>query len=90
MKIVINKCYGGYSLSESAYKELGLKWDNYGCKFEGDRTNPLLVACVEKLGDAASGKYAKLSVVEVPDDVAWEIADYDGIETVRELSRELA
>lgn len=90
MKIVINRCFGGYGLSEAAYKELGLEWDKYGYKFEDDRTNPALVACVEKLGDAASGSLSKLKVVEVPDDVKWEIDYYEGMETVRESSREWA
>lgn len=26
MKVVINKCYGGFGLSKEAYKFLGLKW----------------------------------------------------------------
>ena len=37
---------------------------------------------IEELGDAASGKYSELRVVEIPDDVAedYMIDDYDGIE----------
>lgn len=87
MKIVVNRCYGGYSLSKAAYEEMKLPWDNYGYAFEGDRSNPTLVATVEKLGDAANGKYAQLEVVEIPDDIKWEIEEYDGREWVREVSR---
>jgi hypothetical protein len=84
MKIVINKCYGGYGLSEEAYKALGIVWDNYGYDYEDDRTNPKLVEVVEKLGEAASGRFARLKVVEIPDDIDFELASYDGLETVHE------
>lgn len=80
-KIVINKCYGGFSLSEAAYKELGLEWTGYGYWSDNDRTNPKLVAVVEKLGDAANGPSAKLKVVEIPE-VNWRIDNYDGKEIV--------
>jgi L-arabinose isomerase len=87
MKVVINKCYGGYRLSRKAYKELNLKWDGYGLAYEDDRSNPELVKAVEKLGKAASGDFAELYVVEMPDDVIYEIDDYDGAEIVREEHR---
>lgn len=88
MKIVINRCFGGYGLSEAAYAELGIPWDKYGYAFEDDRTNPKLVAAVEKLGAKASGSMAKLAVVEVPDGVQWEMDEYDGIESVHEAHRQ--
>jgi hypothetical protein len=88
MKIVINVCFGGYSLSAEAYSELGIPWDGYGYEYEGDRTNPKLVEVVEKLGEeAADGRFSKLKVIEIPDDVDWYIDEYDGSETVREQSR---
>lgn len=87
MKLVINKCYGGFSLSKAAYQELGIPWDGYGFKLNQDRANPALVAAVEKLGDVADGKYAQLAVIEIPDDIEWEIDEYDGIETVEEVHR---
>jgi len=87
MEIVINTCYGGYSLSEEAYEELGLEWDGYGYDYEADRTNPKLVAVVRKLGEAANGQYAELKVIEIPDDVKWDIEEYDGIEWVAEKHR---
>ena len=87
MKIVINKCFGGYSLSKKAYEFLGLEWDRYGFKYMDDRTNPRLIQCVEALKDEASGCFAKLKVVEIPDDVEYEIDDYDGVETIHECHR---
>jgi hypothetical protein len=51
------------------------------------RDDPYLVAVVEELGDAASGRHANLKVVDVPDDVNWYIEDYDGLEWVAERHR---
>lgn len=85
MKVVINRCYGNFSLSEEAYEYLGLTWDDgYGYKYDDDRANPKLVECVETLGDKANGYLAKLEVVEIPDDVEWQIEQYHGIEWVAE------
>ena len=50
-----------------------------------DRTDPDLVSTVEALGDSANTRYSKLKVVEIPDDVKWEISDYDGIESIHEI-----
>ena len=86
-KIVVNRCYGGYSLSKEAYNYLGLKWDGYGFAYDSKRDDSKLVKCVETLGERASGEWARLVIVEVPDDVEWEITDYDGIETVYDIHR---
>lgn len=89
MKVVINRCFGGFCLSRKAYEFLGEKWDGYGFKWndEEDRTDENLVKCVETLGEEADGWVAKLKVVEVPDNVEWFIDDYDGVETIREKHR---
>jgi hypothetical protein len=87
MKVVINRCFGGYSLSRKAYKALGLEWDGYGYACIDDRTNKKLVGVVEKLGSAANGRSAMLKVVDVPGDVTWTIDCYDGLETVHEVAR---
>jgi hypothetical protein len=84
MKVVINTRYGGFGLSRQAYVELNLEWDGYGYAYDDDRTNPKLVEVVEKLGEAASSAYAELAVVEIPDDVTYDIHDNDGAETVVE------
>lgn len=118
-KIVINRCFGGFGLSEAAVRmyaeRKGLtlypEAAPYGTNWwltppetrpKGDaawvpehmlydrdipRTDADLVAVVEALGKKASGKYADLGVVEVPDDVKWEIDEYDGNETVAETHR---
>lgn len=86
MKVVINSCYGGFGLSKEAYKFLGLEQDEYGY-VRLSRTDPKLVKCVEKLGAKANGSFAKLKVVEIPDDVKWEITEYDGCEQIEEIHR---
>lgn len=91
MKVVINRRFGGFSLSEEAYKFLGWEWDGYGYRGSRSdketRTNAELVKCVEQLGEKANGRFARLVVVDVPDDVEWEIDDYDGLETIEEKHR---
>jgi hypothetical protein len=90
VKIVVNRCFGGFELSKAAYKELGLKWDGYGGAYReyAKRTNKKLIAVVEKLGsEKASGELAQLEVVEIPDGIDWEIDDYDGVETIHEKHR---
>lgn len=138
MKIVINRCYGGFGLSDAAYekiasygvpivkynpperdpetglfgpeeydgqkvifdrdldapsavgtamRELGGRYWTSWARREEERTDPLVVRAVEELGPkAASGRFAELKVVEVPDGMDWELDEYGGIETVRERS----
>lgn len=52
------------------------------------RNDPYLIQTIEELGsEAASGKYAELKIVEIPDDVEWTIEKYDGLEWVAERHR---
>ena len=79
MKIVINKCFGGFSISGEVAEAMGLR-SPYG---PVERTNPYFVEMVEKNADAASGRCAKLKVVEIPDEATdWEIDEYDGLESI--------
>lgn len=48
------------------------------------RACPLLVKCVEELGDSSFGSYAKLKIVEIPEGVEWTIDEYDGQESIEE------
>ena len=148
MKIVVNKCYGGFHLSAEAYFRVlddiikDNNWfiytyepdnrvskfiekpivytkasisdidfgdpyiivsTNYGDSFtdkelkEADkiymeeynipRNNIHLVKVVEEMGQDAYGKYSKLEVIDIPDDIEWEISEYDGWETIEEKHR---
>lgn len=51
------------------------------------RNDPDLVKTVIDLGDKANGHCAKLTIVEIPDDVEWYIHEYDGSESVNEQHR---
>jgi hypothetical protein len=52
-----------------------------------DRADPDLVRVVKELGHKANGRYASLNVVTIPDDVKWEVKEYDGLEHVAEVHR---
>ena len=57
-------------------------------EFIRDRSDADLIGVIEELGlEKASGKYAELKIVEVPDDVEWHIDEYDGNEHVAENHR---
>jgi len=150
MKVVINKCFGGFSLSALAIKRLS-ELEGKECYFykhnfsntykkipiedckgytmwsaftEGDedklneflntypqdfsngkdeydetyelisldirpniRHDKLLVMVVEELGDKANGMCAELEVIKIPDDVDYEIVEYDGFEHIAEKHR---
>ena len=53
-----------------------------------ERTDSDLIRAIEIVGtEEASGKYASLKIVEIPDDVEWELGEYDGREWVAEKHR---
>lgn len=139
MKVVINKCWGGFGLSLKGQKRLGellgkdiyfykqtnynfddekSKYkkvndltedgmfahavtkdlgsicssdkelnDNYFRSSNIERNDLYLIQVIEELGSEANTKYSKLMIVEVPDDIEWEIDDYDGMETIEECHR---
>lgn len=88
MKVVINKCYGGFGLSKPAmkrYRELGgvATYDGDICRHE-----EALLLAVEELGEkGASDPLSALRVVEIPDDVEYVVEEYDGQEWIAEKHR---
>lgn len=52
-----------------------------------DREDKLLIQVIEELKEEANGYCAKLKIVEIPDDVQYEIEDYDGLEHISEIHR---
>ena len=62
-------------------------WSDYWCSCELERSDPVLLEVVKELGEKASGQCAKLEIVEVPDDVQWQIEEYDGLEWIAETHR---
>lgn len=91
-QIVINVRHGGFGLSAEAlslYREFCLEVGGTPEDYDGEipRDNPQLISVVRALGESASGPYARLKIVEVPDDVQWTIHEYDGSEWVAEVHR---
>ena len=90
-RIAINKCFGGFGLSDEAldlYKaKTGMGKDDEVYALDIKRDDPNLIEVIEELGPMAYGDCAELKIVEIPDDVEWEIEEYDGIEWVSEAHR---
>lgn len=139
MELVINKCFGGFGLSNKAKKRLmelrgqgvffykqtkydfndeeeeyillqDLNDDSMSIitsnKYFGETTNYIpnenylwidkcelkrndknLIKVVKELGEEANGRFASLKIVEIPDNIEYEISDYDGVESVEERHR---
>jgi hypothetical protein len=99
MKVVINKCYGGFSVNKAIYVALDIEWDDFGylsnedlgidsSNYNAYRSHPRLIAAVEQVGcSAASGSCAKLKIVEIPNGTEYEIDEYDGMESIHEVHR---
>ena len=87
MKIVINKCWGGFNLSTAGEAEFLRRGGATADYWDIKRTDPILVEMVEEDSSLYSGDSARLSVVEIPDGVEWYIHDYDGQEHVAEKHR---
>jgi hypothetical protein len=51
------------------------------------RNDPILVQVVEEMGAEANSSYSNLAIVHIPDDVEWQIEEYDGSEWVAEKHR---
>ncbi len=55
---------------------------------EIDRADPLVIQCIKELGaKKARAPLAELRVVSIPDDVKYEINNYDGRESIHEKHR---
>lgn len=77
--------YGEYYTDGSGPRE-DIGWGEFFGR-EIPRDDPLLLQVVEELGAATNGRMASLKVVEIPDDVDWEVEEYDGLEWVAETHR---
>ena len=64
-------------------KSNALCWSHYDI----ERNDPLLIQVVEEMGENVNNRFSELKVVEIPDDVAWQIDEYDGAEWVAEKHR---
>ena len=94
MQVVINTSYSNFAISADAISLIQKKIKNPKAKsqinaysFDNDRSNPLLVETVQKLGAKANGLYTTLKIVEIPDDVEWRVDAINGKEVIREKHR---
>ena len=76
-----------YSTTDLGKKIEEIPNENYWYDRNLERTDKDLISVIEELGNEASGRYGSVKVIEIPDDVNWEIDDYDGIETIHEKHR---
>lgn len=80
LEVVINTCYGGFSLSDEAVELYTKITGETPDKYYIERHDPALVEVVKSLGSRANGLHAKLQVVELT--FEYDIDYYDGKETV--------
>ena len=80
-KVVYNTCFGGFSVSKEAIDWLNARGMNINSPYHDFlRHDPLLVECVETLGNRANGACAILNIAEI--DGPYRIDEYDGRESV--------
>lgn len=79
MIFVLNKCYGGWGLSEFACEKLGIEDD-----YSGGYTVEDVAALIKEHGsEKISGRSAQLEIVEIPDTMTdYKIDEYDGFEVI--------
>lgn len=79
MKIILNKCFGGFGVNDDILERLDL--ENY-YDLEKDRTNEKLIRLIEA-GVDVDTRFSHLVVFNIPDDATdYIINDYDGYETL--------
>jgi len=82
MKVVINRCFGGFGLSKEAQERYKIDECDYRFEDEKPRHDPELVRAVEEMGDKANGAYSALMIIEWPDKIPYQIDEYDGSESL--------
>lgn len=84
MKIVLNKCYGGWVINSVAAKAAGLGDTEVRCPDMEVRTSPALIDLIGRWGaDAVGGRHSTLEVIDLPANLTdLEISEYDGFESI--------
>lgn len=84
-RIVINRCFGGFSLSDEAvelYARFKGVYPDEVDAYEIERDDPKLANVVEEMGAGANGDSARLEIVTLPKGTLYRISEYDGMERV--------
>lgn len=85
IEVLINDCYGGWSMSNKARKLYKLRKTEISNNHMRMRSNPILIQIYKELGDEFNGeKYSKTGIVKIPKkyEKYYIIHEYDGLETV--------
>ena len=94
MEVIMNNVHGGAILSRKAVDALLAlpEFSNLDGRGKCDltylstkefRTNPAIINVVKSLGEEANNSSAtNLVIVTIPDNVEWEIYEYEGKETI--------
>lgn len=93
VRVIINKSYGGFCVSQKAIKEYNSQMKKINPQhtdvsqyaYEISRYDPILVSIVEKMGKKANGDYSELEIVDIPKEYIhfMTIHEYDGVETIK-------
>lgn len=59
----------------------------YFSEREIERTDPILIQVIRGLRGKANSRFSELKIIKIPNDVEWEIEEYDGSEWVAEKHR---
>ena len=78
MTIVINTCFGGFSLPDDFCKKYNMKRHD-----RINRTDERLVNYVREHGGVVEFHYSKLCAYEIPENATdYRISEYDGAESI--------
>ena len=83
-KLVLNKCCGGFGLSDKALELICKRKGIYGPlhHWQLERDDEDLIAVVEELGTEAEGFASELRIIEFDKGVKYTIDEYDGMESI--------
>ena len=84
--VMVNRCYGGFGLSEAAMDEYRRRRPlaEDVVYYDIERDDPLMVQIVRELGARANGPHAQIELERIPAVYArhYSIHEYDGLEHV--------
>jgi hypothetical protein len=94
--VAVNRCYGGFSLSEKAVEMLRtrlgdpkIKSYSFDSCYDGDdgycRHHPVLIEVINELGEEADGSFAEIEIDYIEEKYKgfYSISEYDGMEGVK-------
>lgn len=75
--------FDGMSCGMVALQRANIDVDEY----YASEIDKFAIKVVEEMDNEVNGRFAELKIVEIPDDVSWEIVEYDGMEHIAEIHR---